>query len=125
MAHFSISDNKTKKFTDDYKGPADTIDVDEKGDPDKKKQRINLTPELITEILDNISDEDCRIMGIDPERSRPSDMIHKVFHVPPVHVRPSLRGDFRGGSTMENELTHKLADIIKTHQFFGSVELDN
>ncbi len=93
----------------------DTIDVDEKGGPDKKKQRINLTPELITEILDNISDEDCRIMGIDPERSRPSDMIHKVFHVPPVHVRPSLRGDFRGGSTMEDGLTHKLADIIKSN----------
>ncbi len=93
----------------------DTIDVDDKGASDKKKQRINLTPDVIAEILDNISDEDCLIMGIDPKRSRPSDMIHKVFIVPPVHVRPSLRGYFSGGSTMEDGLTHKLADIIKSN----------
>jgi DNA-directed RNA polymerase II subunit RPB1 len=91
----------------------DTIDVDEKGGADKKKQRINLTPDIITEILDNISDEDCAILGMD--KSRPSDMIHKIFIVPPVHVRPSLRGYFSGGSTMEDGLTHKLADIIKAN----------
>lgn len=93
----------------------DAIDVDEKGVSDKKKNRLNLTPEMISEILDNISDEDCRILGIDPNRSRPSDMIHKIFLVPPVHVRPSLRGYFSGGSTMEDGLTHKLADIIKAN----------
>jgi DNA-directed RNA polymerase II subunit RPB1 len=93
----------------------DTIDADDKGGSDKKKHRINLTPELISEILDNISPEDCRILGMDPDRSKPSDMIHKVFHVPPIHVRPSLRGYFSGGSTMEDGLTHKLADIIKAN----------
>jgi DNA-directed RNA polymerase II subunit RPB1 len=90
-------------------------DADEKGGTDKKKQRINLTPDAISEILDNISDEDCRILGIDPERSKPSDMIHKVFHVPSIHVRPSLRGFFSGGSSMEDGLTHKLAEIIKAN----------
>lgn len=92
----------------------ETLD-DDKGGIDKKKQRINLTPEIISDILDNISDEDCRIIGMNPARSRPSDMIHKVFHVPPVHVRPSLRGYFSGGSSMEDGLTHKLADIIKAN----------
>lgn len=91
------------------------LDTDAKGGFDKKKQRINLTPDVIMDILDNISDEDCKILGIDPERSKPSDMIHKVFHVPPIHVRPSLRGYFSGGSTMEDGLTHKLADIIKAN----------
>lgn len=93
----------------------ETIDADEKGGSDKKKQRIQLTPEWISDILDNTSDEDCEILCMDFVQSRPSDMIHKVFHVPPVHVRPSLRGFFSGGSTMEDGLTHKLADIIKAN----------
>ena len=93
----------------------DILDVDEKGGADKKKERINLTPDVIIEILDNISDEDCRILGIDPDRSKPSDMIHRVFHVPPIHVRPSLRGYFSGGSTMEDGLTQQLASIIKAN----------
>lgn len=89
------------------------IDDDGKGGSDRKKQRINLTPDVIAEILDNISEEDLRIMGLD--RTMPSDLIHKVFHVPSVHVRPSLRGFFSGGSSMEDGLTHKLADIIKAN----------
>ncbi|XP_065639477.1 uncharacterized protein LOC136072252 [Hydra vulgaris] len=91
----------------------ETLDADDKGGADKKKQRIILTPEIISEMLDNISDEDCRIIGMDPSRSRPSDMIHKIFHVPPVHVRPSLRNT--GGLSVEDCLTHKLADIIKAN----------
>jgi DNA-directed RNA polymerase II subunit RPB1 len=97
----------------------DNTDADDKNALDKKKQKIDLTPDMITEIFDNISDEDCMIMGIDPERSRPSDMIHKVFLVPPTALRPSLRGFFSGGSTMEDSLTHKLADIIKENTRFN------
>lgn len=92
------------------------IDFDEKGGGEnKKKQKIKLTPEVVDDIVKSISDEDCRILGLDPERSRPQEMIHKLFHVPPVSVRPSLRGFFSGGSTMEDGLTHKLADIIKAN----------
>lgn len=94
---------------------SETIDTEGGAVTDKKKQRINLTPEVIADILENMDDEDCTILGMDPERSRPSEMIHKHFHVPPVHVRPSLRGYFSGGSTMEDGLTHKLADIIKAN----------
>lgn len=81
----------------------------------KKKQRLILPPEAIYDILKNISDEDCRILGIEPTRTRPEDLLHKVFPVPPVQVRPSARGDFTGGSSMEDDLTHKLADIVKAN----------
>lgn len=92
------------------------IEADGKDDGEgKKKQRQVLPPEAIYDILKNISDEDCRILGIDPTRSRPEDMVHKVFPVPPVQVRPSARGDFTGGSPMEDDLTHKLADIVKAN----------
>ena len=81
----------------------------------KKKLRQILTPEIIYDRLKNISDDDCRILGIDPKRSRPEMMVHKIFPVPPVQMRPSARGDFMGGSTMEDDLTHKLADIVKAN----------
>ena len=81
----------------------------------KKKLRQILTPDIIHDILKNISDADCEIMGMDPKRSRPEDMIHKIFPVPPVQMRPSTKGDYMGGSTMEDDLTHKLADIVKAN----------
>jgi DNA-directed RNA polymerase II subunit RPB1 len=77
--------------------------------------RVILNPEIIHSIFSHISPEHCEMMGIDPEKSHPKDMIHKVFPVPPVQVRPSVRGDFMGGSTMEDDLTHKLADIVKSN----------
>lgn len=89
-------------------------DVKDEND-NKKKQRRVLTPDLVYDILKNISDEDCRIMGLDPSRSRPEDMVHKIFPVPPVQMRPSAKGDYMGGSSMEDDLTHKLADIVKAN----------
>jgi DNA-directed RNA polymerase II subunit RPB1 len=81
----------------------------------KKKIRQILTPDICYDLLKNISDTDCRVLGFDPEKSRPEDMIHKVFPVPPVQVRPSAKIDFLGSSTMEDDLTHKLADIVKAN----------
>jgi DNA-directed RNA polymerase II subunit RPB1 len=88
---------------------------DETGVQGKKKIRQLLTPEMCYNILKNISDADCMIMGIDPTKSRPEMMVHKVFPVPPVAVRPSAKADFLASSTMEDDLTHRLADIIKSN----------
>lgn len=88
----------------------------EEGQQDgKNKIRQILTPEMCYDILKNISDVDCMIMGINPKKSRPENMIYKVFPVPPVAVRPSTKADFLASSTMEDDLTHKLADIIKAN----------
>jgi|SaaInlStandDraft_6_1057023.scaffolds.fasta_scaffold12558_2 DNA-directed RNA polymerase II subunit RPB1 len=82
----------------------------------KKKQRRILPPEAVHDILRNISNEDCCLFGMNPERSRPEDMIHIKFPVPPVNMRPSAKiGDLSGGSSMEDDLTHKLADIVKAN----------
>lgn len=92
------------------------IDLENKEEGEtKKKLRQILTPDIVYGILKNISDNDCRILGIDPTRSRPEDMIHRIFPVPPVQMRPSVRGEFMGGSSMEDDLTHKLADIVKAN----------
>ncbi len=83
--------------------------------PDKKPIREILTPERVYQILKNISDQDCYILGFDPKINRPEDFIHSVFPVPPVQVRPSVRGDFLASSTREDHLTIKLSDILKAN----------
>jgi DNA-directed RNA polymerase II subunit RPB1 len=41
-------------------------------------------------------------------------MTHKNYHIPPPVIRPSVKADFlSGGGTKEDDLTHKLSDIIK------------
>jgi len=82
---------------------------------EKKKIRQILTPEICYDVLKNISDSDCMIMGIDPAKSRPENMIHKIFPVSPVAIRPSVKVDFLESSTKEDGLTHKLADIVKAN----------
>jgi DNA-directed RNA polymerase II subunit RPB1 len=81
----------------------------------KVKPHETLTAEMVYEILKNISDADCVILGLDPVRTRPEFMIHKIMLVPPVQMRPSVRGEFAGGMIMADDLTLKLADIIKTN----------
>jgi DNA-directed RNA polymerase II subunit RPB1 len=81
----------------------------------KKKIRQILTPEICFNILKNISDTDCELMGLNPKESRPEDYIIKNFIIPPVPMRPSVKADFMSASTMEDDLTHKLADIVKSN----------
>lgn len=76
----------------------------------KKKIRQLITPEICYNIFKNISDKHCRMMGL---TSRPELTILKKFPVPPVAVRPSFKVDFMASSTKEDDLTHKLSDILK------------
>lgn len=96
-------------------GGDDNADGKTENKAEKKKLTQTLTPDMTYDILKNVSDDDCRILGMDPERSRPEDMILKIFPVPPIPMRPSVRGDFMGGAIMEDDLTHKLADIVKAN----------
>ena len=56
------------------------------------------------------------IMGLDPTKSRPEDMIIINFPVPPVQVRPSVKMEILSSSTIDDGLTHKLVDIIKNNE---------
>ncbi len=74
-------------------------------------KEINVPAEHVLEIFKRISDEDCRILGMDPLHSRPDWMITTVMPVPPLCVRPSVV--MFGTARSQDDLTHKLADIIK------------
>ena len=71
------------------------------------------TPEDVLIILKRISDEDSNILGFPKDVNRPEHLICTVFPVPPPSVRPSVRNDT--GQRCEDDLTHKLCDIIKTN----------
>jgi len=68
----------------------------------------------VLKIFKRISDEDIDAMGFSSIFSRPSWLICSVFGVAPPSVRPSVRSD--NNSRMEDDLTHKLCDIIKTNR---------
>jgi DNA-directed RNA polymerase beta' subunit len=43
----------------------------------------------VARILDNISDEDCLLLGIDPEHAHPRHMMWRIFPIPPIVIRQS------------------------------------
>jgi len=82
---------------------------------DKKKIRKILTPRMVYDILKNVSDEDYYIMGFDPSKCRPEDFIIKVFLIPPIAIRPSVKMSLSSSTNYEDMLIGKLVDIIKTN----------
>ncbi|WP_457612397.1 hypothetical protein, partial [Methanocaldococcus sp.] len=74
---------------------------------------IKLSPADVREILEKIPDEDCILLGLNPEVARPEWMVLTVLPVPPVTVRPSIT--LETGERSEDDLTHKLVDIVRTN----------
>ena len=75
-----------------------------------------LTPKDIRERLEKIPSEDLPAFGMDPRAVRPEWMVLTVLPVPPVTVRPSII--LETGQRSEDDLTHKLVDIIRINQRF-------
>uniref|UniRef100_A0A674BGB4 DNA-directed RNA polymerase subunit n=1 Tax=Salmo trutta TaxID=8032 RepID=A0A674BGB4_SALTR len=78
---------------------------------DSQEKKILLSPERVYEIFKRISDEEDVILGLDPKFSRPEWMIVTVLPVPPLAVRPAVV--MQGSARNQDDLTHKLADIVK------------
>ena len=70
-----------------------------------------LLPITIRERLLNVSNDDLILLGYDPKTARPEWFILQVLPVPPVTVRPSII--LETGIRSEDDLTHKLVDIIE------------
>ena len=73
-----------------------------------------LFPTTVREMLANIPDEELRKIGVDPASTRPEWAILTSLLVPPVTVRPSII--LESGERSEDDLTHKLSDIIRANQ---------
>ena len=75
-----------------------------------------LTASDIRDRFEKIPDEDIKVMGMNPDTARPEWMLLTVLPVPPVTMRPSIT--LESGQRSEDDLTHKLVDIIRINQRF-------
>ncbi|MFQ5531984.1 MAG: DNA-directed RNA polymerase subunit A', partial [Candidatus Nanoarchaeia archaeon] len=71
-------------------------------------------PTEIREILANIPDEELEKISVNPKTARPEWAVLTGLLVPPVTVRPSII--LESGERSEDDLTHKLSDIIRANQ---------
>ena len=72
----------------------------------------------VEKILRRMSDTDLELLGFNKEFCRPEWLICSILPVAPPYVRPSVRAD--NNTRMEDDLTHKYCDIIKTNKTLKS-----
>ncbi|MHB8632678.1 MAG: DNA-directed RNA polymerase subunit A' [Thermoplasmatota archaeon] len=89
-----------------------TIDVDKP--TTFRENGHKMTPSEVREWLEKVPNEDLPLLGIKPEVCRPEWMVLTVLPVPPVTMRPSIT--LESGERSEDDLTHKLVDVIRINQ---------
>ena len=116
MSKYSVSE-RVKKAKDSKKCPHCQI-AQEKIKLDKPtsfyRGKTRLFPTEVREILVNIPDEELEKAGVNTKTCRPEWAILTSLLVPPVTVRPSII--LESGERSEDDLTHKLSDIIRANQ---------
>ena len=75
---------------------------------------VRLLPAAIRERMERIVDDDLILLGFDPKSAKPEWLVLQVLPVPPVTVRPSIT--LETGIRSEDDLTHKLVDILRVNQ---------
>ena len=86
----------------------DRANVDKSSD---FKSMQPLEVEYVHRLFKRITDEDVDFIGLSRYWCRPDSMICTVLRIPPPQVRPSVVQD--NNQRSEDDLTHKLFDIIK------------
>ncbi|MCC7552596.1 DNA-directed RNA polymerase subunit A' [Candidatus Micrarchaeota archaeon] len=85
-----------------------------------KDTQVLLSSEIRT-WLEEIPNDDLRILGFDPIHARPEWMILTALPVPPVSARPSIT--LETGERSEDDLTHKLVDIMRiNHRLEANID---
>ncbi|GFP88230.1 DNA-directed RNA polymerase ii subunit 1 [Phtheirospermum japonicum] len=99
------------------------VKMEHMDDPLERKQILSaekvfscllILPKYVLSILKRISDEDCQLLGLNPQYARPDWMILQVLPIPPPPVRPSVMMD--SSLKSEDDLTHQLAMIIRHNE---------
>lgn len=89
-----------------------TIDVDKP--TTFRENGHKMTPSEVREWLEKVPNEDLPLLGLNPTVCRPEWMVLTVLAVPPVTMRPSIT--LESGERSEDDLTHKLVDVIRINQ---------
>ncbi|MHA1242963.1 MAG: DNA-directed RNA polymerase subunit A' [Candidatus Heimdallarchaeota archaeon] len=80
----------------------------------KTTERKKLSPSDVRDRLERIPIDDLQLIGINHVYARPEWMVLTVLPVPPVAMRPSIT--LESSIRSEDDLTHKLVDIIRINQ---------
>ena len=73
-----------------------------------------LSPIEVRTRLEKIPDDDLKLFGLNAKAVRPEWMIMTLMPIPPVTMRPSIT--LESGERSEDDLTHKLGDIVRINQ---------
>ena len=73
-----------------------------------------ISPIEIRTRLEKITNEDLAAFALNGENVRPEWMILTILPIPPVTARPSIT--LESGERSEDDLTHKLTDIVRINQ---------
>jgi DNA-directed RNA polymerase II subunit RPB1 len=101
-----------------YREPIIKIVMEWKDMQDEQLRKQVFNAEEVLRILKRISNHDAEILGFSRKFNRPEWMICTTLPVPPPAVRPSVRTDT--GQRSEDDLTHKLCDIVKSNNLLKS-----
>lgn len=88
----------------------------------EQPERRLLTPSEILSVFRHISAEDCHRLGFNEDYARPEWLLITVLPVPPPPVRPSIA--FNDTARGEDDLTFKLADVLKANINVQRLEMD-
>ncbi|ODQ79999.1 hypothetical protein BABINDRAFT_36081 [Babjeviella inositovora NRRL Y-12698] len=95
---------------------------DKNYEENEQPERRVLTPTEILNVFKHISPEDCHRLGFNEDYARPEWMLITVLPVPPPPVRPSIA--FNETARGEDDLTYKLAEVLKTNISVQKLEMD-
>jgi DNA-directed RNA polymerase subunit A' len=109
MVQTVVKFNKPTSFVEVEKEEFFDEDIEAEEDVTRR-----LTPSMIREWFERIPDEDLEMLDYNSQVARPEWMVLQVMPVPPVDVRPSII--LESGIRAEDDLTHKLVDIIRINQ---------
>ncbi|KAL0211790.1 hypothetical protein RCL1_005416 [Eukaryota sp. TZLM3-RCL] len=76
-------------------------------------KREELTARRVLDVFAKISDEDVRLLGLNPQFVRPEWLLISVVPVPPPPVRPAV--NVESALRSEDDVTYKICDIVSTN----------
>lgn len=88
---------------------------------DKEQVRVVLSESEIRKILKGIPESDVLLLGFDPKRSHPQNLILTVMPVMPPVCRPYLIAD---STTCDDDLTIQYVEIIKANKHLADPNLN-
>jgi len=107
-----ITDLKTNTKCPHCKAKQKKITIDKPTTFLENERKIS--PIEVRARLEKITDDDLDMFGIKPESMRPEWSVLTMLLIPPVTMRPSIT--LETGERSEDDLTHKLGDIVRINQ---------